>query len=237
MRPLTSLVMSVVFATIASTDRLSAQTTTQHTEGVCSPAVVSGASVTITCTALTKEQQRMLTQMPALLQQIIRNQISPAVLLKKLEEIKQLQISGPETVARGRYVAALRRAIDDTQTTHDRMHPVLVTLQTAFDRGDSARFLAHVKQMPLPEIESLAPLVNDAELTPQSINIRESLDGLRREMRDVAQGVASGIHGPKLVLFLYRTYRERLIKSVAVTLCQEATRLSPDFKGPSLCAP
>lgn len=72
---------------------------TQSTGGICSPAVVAGSNVTITCSVLTADQQRLLTQMPALLQKIIRNQIEPALLLEKLDEIKKLQTAQLERVA------------------------------------------------------------------------------------------------------------------------------------------
>jgi hypothetical protein len=48
------------------------QSISQDTDGVCSPAIVAGADVTFTCQVFDEAQQKMLSKVPALLDQLLK---------------------------------------------------------------------------------------------------------------------------------------------------------------------
>jgi hypothetical protein len=84
-----ALVLITATAVIAT-----AQTpaTVQRTAGSCSPAVITGGNVTITCNNLADQQVELLKRIPQLVQQLMtRSRTDADAILTKLDEILSLQ--------------------------------------------------------------------------------------------------------------------------------------------------
>src|SRR5438046_763360 len=56
-------------------------------DSACSDIVALAGSVTLNCSALTPAQQKLIESIPAILNKILVNQLDPAVVMEKLNEI------------------------------------------------------------------------------------------------------------------------------------------------------
>jgi hypothetical protein len=63
----------------------------------CSNIVALSGNVSIKCSAMTPEQQRLIEKLPQLLNKILANQLDPDTIMKKLDEIEAAQ-KAPQTV-------------------------------------------------------------------------------------------------------------------------------------------
>ena len=162
------------------------QRVTQNTSGVCSPAVVAGGNVTITCQGTNAEQRALLNKLPSLIERMLKTrQADQDVLLTKINEL--LDSKGD--------IKRLESKIDDIRTEISKINHYVASLISGAPNASDQRksFSARLYVITLKLKPSAANVLSDF---PKGLVFFNTVENVPSSVPAIQLQGAWGLNGP-----------------------------------------